>query len=96
MKNKENVLDWAEQRGLLKPENAKTQLIKVYEELGELSSAILKNHKTNQIDGLGDTLVTIIILADILGFDIEDCLQVAYNEIKNRTGKTVNGTFIKE
>lgn len=48
------------------------------------------------VDGLGDTLVTLIILAAQYGLELEDCLEYAYNEIKDRTGKTVNGTFIKD
>ena len=48
------------------------------------------------VDGLGDTLVTLIILASQYGLELEDCLEYAYNEIKNRTGKTVGGTFIKD
>jgi len=48
------------------------------------------------VDGLGDTLVTLIILAAQYGLELEDCLEYAYNEIKNRTGKTVSGTFIKD
>ena len=48
------------------------------------------------VDGLGDTLVTLIILAAQYGLDLPKCLEYAYNEIKNRTGKTVGGTFIKD
>ena len=48
------------------------------------------------VDGLGDTLVTLIILAAQYGLELEDCLEYAYNEIKDRTGKTVGGTFIKD
>ena len=47
-------------------------------------------------DGLGDTLVTLIILAAQYSLELGDCLEYAYNEIKNRTGKTVGGTFIKD
>ena len=65
-------------------------------EVGELCDAIIKDDKNGQIDGIGDVLVTLIILANQLGYDVEDCLEVAYNEIKNRKGETINGTFIKE
>lgn len=47
-------------------------------------------------DGIGDMLVTIIILAEMVGFDTTECLEAAYNEIKNRKGKMVNGLFVKE
>lgn len=95
METKEKVENWAKERDLLKPENVKTQLIKVMEELGELSKAILKNDIVQQIDGLGDVQVTLIILAKQLGLDYKACLDAAYKEISTRKGKTVNGTFIK-
>lgn len=47
-------------------------------------------------DGIGDMLVTIIILAEMLGFDSVECLESAYNVIKNRTGKMVDGLFVKD
>ena len=96
MKNKKEVLHWANERGLLKPENHLKQMGKMVSEVGELCDAIIKDDKNGQIDGIGDVLVTLIILANQLGYDIEDCLEVAYTEIKNRKGETINGTFIKE
>jgi hypothetical protein len=47
-------------------------------------------------DGIGDMLVTIIILAEMLGLDSVECLETAYNVIKNRTGKMVDGLFVKD
>jgi len=96
MINKNEVLNWANERGLLKPENKLMQMGKMVSEVGELCDAIIKDDKNGQIDGIGDVLVTLIILANQLGYDVEDCLMVAYNEIKNRKGETINGTFIKE
>ena len=96
MINKNEVLNWANERGLLKPENKLMQMGKMVSEVGELCDAIIKDDKNGQIDGIGDVLVTLIILENQLGYDIEDCLEVAYNEIKNRKGETINGTFIKE
>ena len=96
MINKNEVLNWANERGLLNPENKFMQMGKMVSEVGELCDAIIKDDKNGQIDGIGDVLVTLIILANQLGYDIEDCLEVAYNEIKNRKGETINGTFIKE
>ena len=96
MINKNEVLHWANERGLLKPENKLMQMGKMVSEVGELCDAIIKDDKNGQIDGIGDVLVTLIILSNQLGYDIEDCLEVAYTEIKNRKGKNINGTFIKE
>lgn len=95
MRNKENVINWAKDKGLLKPENSTKQFIKTVEELGEVASALAKGNRQGFIDGIGDVVVTLIILAEQNGLDIEDCLEVAWNEIKDRTGKTVNGVFIK-
>jgi NTP pyrophosphatase (non-canonical NTP hydrolase) len=96
LKRKENILAWAEPKELLKPENAITQLAKLTEEVGELAQAILKGNKNGQKDALGDIRVVIAILANQLGFDIDECEQFAYDVIVNRTGKTINGTFVKQ
>ncbi len=93
---KKEILEWAEPKGLLNPELAPQQFMKLSEEVGELANAILKGNKIEQIDALGDIKVVITILAEQLGFDIDECEEIAYQEIKNRTGKTINGTFIKD
>jgi NTP pyrophosphatase (non-canonical NTP hydrolase) len=92
----ENVLNWANERNLLKEENATKQFCKVVEELGELSSALLKGNELALKDAFGDVLVTLIILSKQKGLDLLACLNLAYNEIKDRKGQTINGTFIKE
>jgi NTP pyrophosphatase (non-canonical NTP hydrolase) len=90
------VEDWAQAKGLLKKENVSKQFLKVIEEIGELSSAIARNDEQETIDAIGDTFVTLIILSAQLGYDPVACLDVAHDEIKDRTGKTVNGVFIKD
>ena len=93
----ENITQWADDKGILFSENVPQQSMKVMEELGETMGAILKGKKTDEvIDGIGDILVTVIILSKQLGLDPTECLESAWNEIKDRKGKTVNGTFIKE
>ena len=93
----QNVKEWADAKDILKSENAPKQLMKVMEELGETAGAIAKNKATAEImDGIGDTFVTLIILSYQLGLEPTDCLDAAYNEIKNRKGNTVNGVFIKD
>lgn len=71
-------------------------MAKVTEEVGEIASALLKKDEMKLIDGIGDTVVTLILLAEMNGYRIEDCLEVAWLEIKNRKGQTIDGTFIKE
>lgn len=93
---KKDVLQWGLDRNLIVPQNQLKQGLKMVSEVGELCDAIIKKDEEKQIDGIGDVLVTVIILSEQLGYDPVKCLEVAYNEIKNRTGKTINGTFIKD
>lgn len=74
------------------------QYTKFQEEAGEIAHELTRGRKdtAEMKDALGDTFVTLIILADILGFDIIDCLLAAYEEIKDRKGTTINGSFVKE
>jgi NTP pyrophosphatase (non-canonical NTP hydrolase) len=90
-----NVIAWADDKDLLKPENSLKQFTKVVEEVGEVAAALARNDKDELKDGIGDVIVTLIILAEQQGLAVGDCLQAAWDEIKNRKGKTVNGTFIK-
>lgn len=94
----EAVIQWAEDRNMIKPDRLTglAQLAKVTEELGEISAGVNKNDKEKIEDSLGDILVTLIILAQDLNFDLLDCLNSAYNVIKDRKGKTINGVFVKE
>jgi NTP pyrophosphatase (non-canonical NTP hydrolase) len=93
----ENVRGWADEKGILIKDNAPKQLMKVMEELGETAGAIAKNKKTDEImDGIGDTFVTVIILAYQMGLNPTECLEAAWNEIKDRKGTTRNGVFVKE
>ena len=91
-----NVIEWADAKGILVKGNAPKQMLKVLEEVGETSGALLKNNTTELKDGIGDTFVTLIILATQCGFTPTECLEAAWDEIKGRTGKTVNGIFIKD
>lgn len=91
----ESVIKWANDKDLLRPENHKSQYLKFIEESGELAQGILKNNEDLIEDSLGDVLVTLIILAEQLDHDLVECLETAYNEIKDRQGRTVDGTFIK-
>ena len=92
----EFIEKWAENKGLLKEENAPKQMLKLSEEVGELAGAYLKNKHDEIVDAIGDIQVVLIILSKQLGLDYNQCLEGAYNVIKNRTGKLVNGSFIKD
>lgn len=86
---------WGQNHGIDNPDK---QTVKLMEEVGELAHEISRgqyNSKATE-DAIGDIGVVLIILADILGYEFTDCLGLAYNEIKNRTGHTENGSFIKD
>ena len=96
-----DIIQWGREKGLDDP---KAQLNKVIEEVGEIAHEISRNHYDLEsfdqpdelYDALGDTLVTVIILCDIWNIDPLAALDTAYDAIKNRSGKTINGTFVKE
>jgi len=90
------ILKWAEERGLLKAENAPRQVLKLFEEIGELAGAMAKNKPGDIVDAIGDIQVVLIILSKQLGYDYEQCLVDAYNVIKERKGKLINGVFVKD
>jgi NTP pyrophosphatase (non-canonical NTP hydrolase) len=92
----QSIRDWAEQKGIFQKGDPKTQCIKLFEEAGELSKAILKNDEPEFIDAIGDCVVVLTNLAKLKGYNIEDCINSAYNVIAKRTGKMENGTFVKE
>ena len=99
-KKKENVYDlirtWATNKGIYKSGDSKTQYLKLMEEAGELAEAILKNDEPEVIDAIGDMVVVLTNLAKLRGHNIEDCVTSAYDVIKSRKGKMVNGTFVKQ
>jgi len=91
----DNVLVWAQEKGILVKDNAPKQMLKVLEEVGETAGALLKGNETEIKDGIGDSFVTLIILSKQLGLSPTEGLEAAWNEIKDRTGKTVDGVFVK-
>lgn len=106
-----NVLQWGQDKGIVGP-NGKatllTQLAKTQEELTETRDAavMFKQHPPESFeatyawleikDGIGDQVVTLILAAELVGTTLEECLALAYAEIKGRTGKMVDGTFVKD
>ena len=92
------VVIWADERGIFDAADPLAQLDKTQEELDETIEAVKQSEFDNPevVDGIGDMLVTIIIAAKMMGLDPTHCLNVAYDEIKDRTGKMVGGKFIKD
>jgi len=90
------IRDWAGERGLYSKGDTKTQFCKLMEEAGELGRAVLKNDQAEFEDAIGDMVVVLTNLAHLGGTTIEDCVDSAYKVISKRTGKMVNGTFVKD
>lgn len=102
MKEKSNINElikqveqWSIDKDLHKADPTR-QALKVWEESGEVGAALSRNKLDDLKDGIGDTVVTLIILAQQHGWSLQECLQYAYDEISKRKGRTINGTFIKE
>jgi hypothetical protein len=102
----EKVIQWGADKGILEKSNPIRQLQKTQEELNETMQALVqfadaKTDKAKQdaldevIDGIGDMLVTIILLSKIVGVETVPCLESAYNIISKRNGTMVDGFFVK-
>lgn len=93
------VNKWAIDKGLDKG-NPKVEWMKVTEEVGEIRDVFLKPHdfadpEWSLKDAIGDSIVTLIVLCLQLGYDVEECLTIAYNDIKDRQGVMIDDNFIK-
>lgn len=104
---RKNVIKWASDKGLIDKKNAYPQYAKVLEETQEILVALnmmeraiskeeYEEGKKLFMDAIGDTFVTLEILSTQMCFDSDECRQFAWNEIKDRTGKTIGGTFVKD
>ena len=89
--------EWALKRGIIPNGNAQTQYIKLIEEVGELGAALVRHNDDGIKDAIGDALVVLTSLSVLCGTDLNECWNLAYNEIKDRTGKLLeNGNFVKD
>lgn len=92
-----DVVRWGEARGIIQNSDSKTQLLKALNEMGELADAITKRDRAAIIDGLGDVLICLTMVAAIEDVDLKFCFASAYEEIKNRKGYlNKEGVFVKE
>lgn len=90
-----NIEQWAADRNLDTADPTK-QMLKLAEEFGEVAEGLAKGKIELTEDGIGDMYVVLTILSKQLGTEIHSCVQMAYNEIKDRKGKMIDGVFIKE
>lgn len=90
------VFDWAQDRNLIKGSNPQAQMLKLTEELGELAAGVAKGNMPLIKDSIGDLYVVLTILCAQYGLNSDECYALAYEEIKDRKGKMVDGVFVKE
>jgi NTP pyrophosphatase (non-canonical NTP hydrolase) len=92
----ELIREWAKEKGIYDSGSSGVQYLKLIEEAGELAEALLKKNKAEIKDAIGDMVVVLTSIAKFEDMLIEDCISSAYNVIAKRTGKMVNGTFVKD
>jgi NTP pyrophosphatase (non-canonical NTP hydrolase) len=91
------ILRWSEARKIIPNSTPEAQFMKAVSEIGELADALNKHDLSGIKDGVGDVLVCLINMCALLDINMTDCLQLAYNEIKDRKGTLLpNGVFVKE
>jgi len=90
------IRQWAADRNLIAGATPQAQMLKMTEEVGELAAGIARGNEGKTFDSIGDCVVVLTILAAQHGWIIEECIEAAYLEIKDRKGKMVNGVFVKD
>lgn len=91
------VIGWAHERGIIEYSTAQAQFMKAVSEMGELADGLVKNREYEVRDAVGDVLVCLINMCEILNIDMVDCLNEAWDQIKNRKGQMMpGGVFVKE
>lgn len=102
------VIDWAVEKHIDIATNWKPQFSKMQEELYEFKDELMftdfdesrrsvsSDHRKREMMEMGDIVVTLIIMAKQRGYDINSCLEMATEKIKNRTGRKINGVFVKD
>ena len=90
------IRGWAHARNLVSGSTPEKQFIKLHEELGEMAAGMARGDQVRIMDGIGDAMVVLTILAEQQGYTVESCLEMAWDEIKDRKGRMVDGIFVKE
>ena len=92
----ENIEDWAHARNIIEGATPQAQMLKLTEEVGELAAGVARSDLALIKDSIGDAVVVLTILAQMYDLGLPECVKDAYEEIKDRKGKMVNGVFVKE
>ena len=90
----DNVIQWHHDRNLIDGSTDKDQTLKLLQELGELSDSVCKGKDIK--DDIGDMLVVMLNITTRNGISLSECLARAWDDIKDRKGKMVDGIFVKE
>ena len=90
------IQNWAWDRNLIDGSTPNAQMLKLMEEVGELAGGVCKDKADVIKDSIGDVFVVLTIIAAQMGWSIEECVQAAYAEIKDRKGRMIQGVFVKE
>jgi len=91
------IIQWAEARKIIPNSTPEVQLLKAISEMGELADATIKNDQEAIIDAVGDVMVCLINYCALQNINLVDCMEVAYDQIKNRKGTLLpNGVFKKD
>ena len=96
MNLEQEIIEWAKVRGIFDQSNPARQLDKTREEVEEIGVGINSNDLDEIRDGIGDSIVTLVLLAKMHDLTVDECVQAAWNEIKDRTGKMIDGQFVKD
>lgn len=92
----QKIRDWASDRNLINGATPAAQFQKLGEEFGELGRALIEDNPEKTMDAIGDMIVVLTIMGAQLNLPVEDCIDAAYDEIKDRKGRMVDGIFVKE
>jgi NTP pyrophosphatase (non-canonical NTP hydrolase) len=91
------IIQWSEARKIIPNSTPEVQLLKAMSEMGELADATIKKDKEAVVDAVGDVMVCLINYCALQDINLVDCMEVAYDQIKNRKGTLLpNGLFVKE
>lgn len=90
------VAQWAEDRNLIEGSTPRLQMTKLFEECEELSHALQDDDTKEIVDAIGDIQVVLAVMCAQIGLNIDECREAAWNEIKDRKGKMIDGVFVKE
>ena len=93
---KERIRQWAADRNLIEGSTPTKQFVKLIEEVGELARAIQLGYQVDTEDAIGDIQVVLAVMCAQLNLDIDECREIAWEQIKDRKGKMVDGVFVKE